>query len=204
MKINYFDLGIYHGEEIEMFIKDVSTLNIDYEIYGFDAFPNHVNKASEKFKNNPKVHLYNYAISDKNENCKLYLHGGGGWGNSIYSSKNNVNKNKFIDIESISIVDWIINNVNDYKTSFNIIRFNIEGAELLLIQDIVDKKFIDNFNLYLGSIPGVDIKKVKEIEHRYDDHINLLAENNIEILPYCKGLNNINLTELLREKINMK
>jgi hypothetical protein len=30
MKINYFDLGIYHGEEIEMFLNAVAPLNIEY------------------------------------------------------------------------------------------------------------------------------------------------------------------------------
>jgi FkbM family methyltransferase len=202
MKINYFDLGIYHGEEIEMFLDTINSLNIDYNVYGFEAHPKYISIANSKFKSNTNVSLYNYLISDTNGIGKLYLERGGtGHGNSMYATKYNVGET-FIEVESISLVDWIIQNVPDYKTSYNIIRFNIEGAELPLIRDIVNKNFTRTFNLYLGADVGSDIKKVHEIRHEYNDYLALLQTHHINILPFCKELPySINLANVLKQNL---
>jgi FkbM family methyltransferase len=202
MKVNYFDLGIYHGEEIEMFLDAIEPLNIEYSVYGFEAHPKYVEIASNTFKDNANVHLYNNIVSDTNGSAKLYLENGGtGHGNSMYPTKYNVGQS-YIDVESISLVDWIIQHVPSYSTSYNIIRFNIEGAELPLIHDIVNKNFVNVFNLYLGADVGKDIQKVSEIRHEYDNYIKLLQQHNITILPFCKELPyNINLTEILKRTL---
>lgn len=202
MKINYFDLGLYHGEEIKMFLDSIRPLNIEYTVYGFEGHPDYVRIASDTFKHDTNIHLYNYIISNTDGDAKLYLeHGGSGHGNSMYSTKYNVGKN-YIDVKSISIVDWIKENVTDYESSYNIIRFNIEGAELPLMHDIISKNFISVFNLYLGADTGKDIKKVSEISHEYDNYINLLNKHNITILPFCKELPyNINLTDILKQQL---
>ena len=202
MKINYFDLGLYHGEEIEMFLDSIRPLNIEYTVYGFEGHPDYVRIASDTFKHDTNIHLYNYIISNTNGDAKLYLeHGGSGHGNSMYSTKYNVG-HSYINVESISLVDWIIQHVPDYNTSYNILRFNIEGAELPLMHDIINKNFVNVFNLYLGADIGKDIQKVSEIRHEYDSYIKLLQQHNITILPFCKELPyNINLTKILKRAL---
>lgn len=191
MKINYFDLGLYHGHEIDMFINDISNINCDYSIYGFEAQTDLARSVQQRYNTNKHVHIYNLAIYDKVDRIKLYLSSGrphGGEGNSIYKTKNNVSADSFVYVDSISFVDWVKDHVPDYESSYNILRFNIEGAELPLIMDIIKKEFNQYINLYLGSIPGYDILKVSEIKDQYDSYLNLLKQHNINILPYCYGL----------------
>ena len=202
MKINYFDLGLYRGEEIEMFLKAIHDLNVEYEIFGFEAHPKFAESVKFRYESNPKVHIHNLAIGKSSKKEKLYISDvSNGQGNSIFSTKAGVGQ-KYVEVDSISLVEWIKTNVKDFETSLNIIRFNIEGAELYLIEDIIDNNFVNYFKLYLGSIPGRDIQRVGEIEHEYDRFINLLKENKIDILPFCKELrNNVDLTKLILEHI---
>lgn len=205
MKINYFDLGLYDGAEIDMFIDDVSKLNYDYSIYGFEAQPSFASKLQKKYNKNKHVHIHNLAIYNRADRIKLYLqnYNNGGDGNSIYSTKHNVLADSFVYVDSISIVDWIKENVADYETSYNILRFNIEGAELPLITDIINKNFVNNINLYLGSIVGLDILKVSEIKDKYTLYLDLLTQHNINILPYCYGLQPItDITTIIKEYYN--
>lgn len=194
MKINYFDLGAHVGEEISMFLNEVKNSKYQYSVHAFEAHPEYANKLTEKFKSDTNVYIHNFAISSVEQdmqNIKLYL-ASSSEGNSIFSSKFNVSLDNYVDVTGISFVNWIKNNIPDLDVCINILRFNIEGAELLLINDIIDQNFVNKFQLYLGSTPGADIRKCKEIAHFYDSHINLLTDNNINILPYCHAFNNYN------------
>jgi hypothetical protein len=112
--------------------------------------------------------------------------------------------NSFVEVTSISFVDWVKQNVTDYKSSFNILRFNIEGAELPLIQDIVNKNFRQYIHVFLGAVPGADILKVSEIQSQYDYYIKLLKDNTIDILPYCQALkNNVTIKNIIQTKSNL-
>jgi len=205
MKINYFDLGLYQGHEIDMFINDVSKLDCDYSIYGFEAHPTFANDVRQKYNTNKRVHIHNLAIYDRVDRIKLYItnYKHGDEGNSIYSTKRNVLADSFVYVDSISFVDWVKENVTDYESSYNILRFNIEGAELPLIQDIIKKEFNQYINLYLGANPGADILKVAEIKDQYYLYLDLLAQYNINILPYCYKLKPVtNITTIIKEYYN--
>jgi len=191
-KINYFDLGLYTGTEVSMFINEVKGV-YDYTVYGFEAHPELAESCELKFKHDPNVHIYNYAITDEvnaGKYINLYIASNNGLGNSIFSTKENVNVNDFVSVYSISFVNWVKQNVPDYETSYNILRFNIEGAELFLINDIIKNNFLNHINLYLGAKPGRDIQCVAELQHYYDDYMKLLSDKNIVIHPYCSDYGN--------------
>ena len=197
-KINFIYLGTHIGQEIEMFLNEVKDKETDFEIYSFEAMPSTFRQVNSKFMSKDKVRIYNYAISNKKGKTKIY-EASKTLGNSIFKTKNNVNPNKFYEVDSISIVDWIKDNIPSYKEDINILRFNIEGAELLLIRDIVEKDFTKHINLFLGARVGADILKCSEIVDEYDSYIELLKENNIVIHYYCETpLKSIKIFEYLK------
>jgi hypothetical protein len=73
MKINYFDLGSFAGEEIEMFVDEMSSMQNSYRIYAFEANPKFANNLKNKFAHNNKIQIQNLAIYDKNSTIKLFL-----------------------------------------------------------------------------------------------------------------------------------
>jgi FkbM family methyltransferase len=184
-KINFIDLGTHKGEEIEMFLQEVKNRKIDYSIYGFEAMPKTYQTLKKNFSSRANINIYNYAITDKQGIVKIYK-SSSSLGNSIYKTKNNVNPALFEEVNSISIVDWIKDNIKTYKEDINILRFNIEGAELLLIKDLINKDFSKHIDLFLGARKGADILKCKEIADQYSNYLQLLEKNNIEIHYYCE------------------
>lgn len=200
MKVNYFDFGLFDGEEINMFLNDIKDFNVDVNVYGFEANPIFYEKIKNRFIHNNKIKIYNLAISDKNEKVKLYLEKTG-QGNSIFRTKNNVDPNNYYTVDSISFVDWLNDNLPNFVNDINIVRFNIEGAELRLINDMISKNVVKHFSLFLGSHIGVDILKVSEIQKEYQNYLKTLKDNKIEIKLYCKDLKNenVNLKEELKK-----
>lgn len=184
-KINFIDLGVHQGQEIRMFLNEIKGKDIPFEIFGFEAMPSTFKQINSNFKSNPKINIFNYAISDKNGKIKIY-EASSNLGNSIFKTKNNVNPNKFYEVDSISIVDWIKENISTYQEDINILRFNIEGAELLLMRDIVEKNFTQHIDLFLGAAIGADILKCSEIAGEYNSYKKLLEDNNIKIHYYCE------------------
>ena len=195
-KLYYFDLGLFDGKEIDMFLNDISGLNINYEVHGFEAHPDYSERISSRFVDNKNVHIHNLAISDKEDIVNLYIEKTG-HGNSIYPTKNNIDINNFVKTKSISFVDWIKDNISDFKNSYNILRFNIEGAELALFKQLEESGFIKYFNIFLGSTDQ-DILKVDELKEYYKYYTDLLERNDIKIHPYCYTLNcNISLNKVV-------
>jgi FkbM family methyltransferase len=195
--INYIDCGLYDGDEIQMFTSVMQNLQISrsqFTIYAFEAHPEYCENISRRFADLTNIFIHNYAISDSNGSIRLYLQkNGGGEGNSIYPTKRNVEESTYFDVQSISLVDFIVENISNFNTSINILRCNIEGAELPLFEDLISKGFAPKFSLYLGSEPGVDLKKIKQLEDKYHYFINLLSQNRIKIKRFCSATRGKNI-----------
>ena len=202
MKISFFDIGSYHGKEIDLFINEITGL-YPYSVNAFEAHPEYAKKLSLKYKKDPNVNIHSIAIGDcMNETgfTKLFL-APNEEGNSIYSSKNNVTQDYVnVPIEKFSKIIKKLNiNLDD---SYNIVRFNIEGAELDLIQDLILNNLHKKINLFLGAKAGEDILKVKEISHKYKGYMELLKREDITIHPYCYvyGRKNISIKSTINSQ----
>jgi len=186
MKINYFDLGLYNGDEIQMFLDAVKPMEADVKVYGFEAHLHLAEKVAHRYHKNKNVQIINRAISDKNGMTKLYIANGNKMeGNSIFPTKENVNPEEFVEVECVKFSDWIANNVPFWWRAKNVIRFNIEGAEIHLMDDIISTGVFRKIDLFLGSKGGVDILKCSEIVHLHENYLQMLADYEINVHQYC-------------------
>ena len=180
--IHYYDLGLYKGGEIEIFINICIKNNWDYRVYGVEAHPEYARTLHNKYIDNPKVNIFNYAISQKQEKIKLYLApSNGGEGNSIYRTKNNVIDDHY-EIQGILFSD-MLDNYPNFKTQFNILKFNIEGAEWPLMNNLIDNDLHRYFNIICGA--GTDIPKVEELKPYLNQYNKLLEDNKIKMYRFC-------------------
>ena len=94
----------------------------NYEIYGFECckkFYDNLKSEDDKCK------IYNYAISNSNEEkIKLY-YSKNLVGHSIYDSKNNINKENYEMVDVIKFSKWLKDNKINLKDSLNIIKINL-------------------------------------------------------------------------------
>lgn len=202
MKINYFDFGLHKGDEILMFLEAIEPLTKDVNVYGFEAHTELAKEAENRYKDYPNVTIINKAIAERNSKVRLYIAEGNKMeGNSIFKTKNNVDPENFIDVDGIKFSDWIKKNVPNYKKSINVIRFNIEGAEIYLMHDIVKAGINKHISLYLGSKGGDDILKCTEIKHLHKVYMEHLDKFNIDIHQFCKASPNNIPYDKIRELI---
>jgi|TARA_R110002020_G_scaffold172739_1_gene363103 FkbM family methyltransferase len=180
--IHYYDLGLYSGGEVEMFIDICTRNNWDYRVYGVEAHPEYAQEVHDRYVNNSKVNIFNYAISENIEKIKLYLaHGNGGQGNSIFRTKNNVSDTHY-EVQGIPF-STMLENYPDFNKQFNILRFNIEGAEWYMMNDLINNNLHKNFNIICGA--GTDIHKVGELKPYLNQYNKLLEDNDIKVYRFC-------------------
>lgn len=201
--INYFDMGLcYDAKEIELFVNHVvpKFKNITYTVYGFEADPDSYKVIKDRYKDNTNVNINNLAISNSKGNVKLYKSDNGGLGNSIFPSKNNVSPFKYYEVESDTFSNWLIENNVDLKNSVNILKVNIEGAELYLWEDFKLNNLRKDFHILCGTTTH-DINKVRELEPKVSYYYELVKELNAELSlftgTHCKESVDC-LTDLLK------
>jgi|GEM_PF-3387983 len=178
MRINYFDLGLYHGTELtvmaERIIPEIGFDN--FFAYGFEACREHYEAVSNiPWLKKDNIKIFNYAVSGKPGNRKLY-HAPNNLGHSLFSTKKNVTSESE-DVESILFSEWILDNVPTFKDDINIIKMNIEGAEYEVFQDLVKSDLVKHVDIFCGA--GHDIEKISELLPVKGDYYALLENNDI-------------------------
>ena len=183
-KINYFDFGLYEATEMGWIVNMFKDMNItNYQVYGFEPFPEYFNNVSKKFDDNPNVKILNLAVSDKTSKLKLHLSKKGPEGHSIIQTKVNLSEN-FVLVDVVNISEWIHANVDDFENSINIIRMNIEGAEINVFNSLISTGLHKNIALFCGSL--ADIHKIGISEAEKSNFLSKLRNNNIEVMYLCK------------------
>ena len=198
MKIRYFDLGLHRCEELNDMQTFLPTITDDYEIYGFEACPTHFKNYCSKYNEEKNTKVYNLAISNiHNSVIPLYMCPNK-VGHSIFSSKFNVNKNVKWDVNSILFSEWIKDNNIDLDNSLNILKVNIEGAEMYLFNDLIKAKINNKIHIYCGT--GNDIEKIEDFnEEKIKNYYQLLKDNNIHINTWVLA----NRSKLLIEVVDL-
>jgi len=214
MHVNYFDLGLCRGEEVQYVrTKLFPRLGItDYTIHGFEPTSKICAKVAAKYAKQPNIHIHQLAVGESNSTRPLY------WGearkrlpkrryapkaNSLYSTKVNVGS-EFESVECVALSSWIPANVPDFADSFNILRMNIEGAEWVVMQDLVERGLHKHIQVFCGAKAGVDILKVTELKQYHGAYMQLLADNGIvihEFTPAFKPPAVKKLVEVCRQEM---
>jgi len=186
--INYIDLGLWkRADELEYMVKYVlpNFKDITYTAYGVEACPEYAELIKNKYINNKNVIIHNKAISNFVGKTDLFFAtNNDGLGNSIFKTKNNVDIRSKVEVETTTFSHWLNENKIDLSNSINILKVNIEGAELFLWDDIKKNNLRDYFNILCGH-PSHDIYKVSELANQIDYYKSLLVELNVDLLLFC-------------------
>jgi len=183
-KLNYIDLGVHEGEEIDIVLQDYSDYQDDFDltIYGVEANPNLFHFLVGKYKHFDNVKLFNNAITMESGLSRLYL-GEGTLASSIYPTKNNVT-NQSVSVIAYSFFDFVKNNILDFEDSFNVLKLNIEGAELAVYENLIEKNMVGDIDIFCGH-HSHDIEKISELESKRERYYSLIKEYGLELEYLC-------------------
>ena len=206
--INYFDLGLWKkADELNYMVQYVlpQFRNVTYTAYGIEACPEYASLIKQKYIDNKNVIIHNKAISNSVGKTNLFIaNNNDGLGNSIFRSKNNVDVNNKVEVSTTTFSEWLIENNIDLTNSINILKVNIEGAELFLWEDFKKNNLRNHFQLLCGH-PSHDIYKVSELNDKIDHYKSLLEELNINLMLFCHTDRNgsiNNMTSALKNILN--
>jgi len=181
MDVTYIDLGLHKdAPELDMVIEICDRRGYGFNAYGIEANPTYIPKLSEKYANDPRVDILNYAIGKGSGECKLYLSEAfDGEGSSIYPTKNNVKESDYLTVEMRRLSDLMQGFTLHPVT---ILKWNIEGAELPMMLDLYETGSYKRISLFCGATP--DIHKVSEIAHLEADYKALMRQLGIDWFPF--------------------
>lgn len=190
--VNYFDLGPHLGQEIDSFLRQVNKIACvsEVNIIAIEPSKKHFLKLKKKYRSNKKIRFQfiNKAIASRPGFGRLYDHKLD-MGRTIYKDKNGA-KNSYSLIRTEKLSNIVRKFLPKKSNSINILKANIEGAELDMVLDLWSSGLFYFFDLYLSSMPGQywDIQKVRGF--REDGSVNqikkILKENNIYIKRFSK------------------
>jgi len=161
------DLGGYRGIWVNKIIN-----KYDPYILLVEPIPHFYDHLIDKFKDNPKVKVLNCGISTHSHENKLFL--------SADRTSKYIENNCPIDVNFITITE-ILNEVNETydKEQIDLVQINIEGEEFSLLEQMLDKDTIKNFNniqiQYHRFIKHATERREK-IQERMSEHFNKIYD----------------------------
>lgn len=149
-------------------------------VHAFEPTKETCDVLRRRFSGNNNIIIYNKACWNKNEKLKFYHHE---WfkynkihwsnGNSLLAEKYNVKKDDFEEVEAIDIVEFILN----LNKQIDLIKIDIEGAEVEVINHIIDTKAIDKVNKIVCEVHD---KKYKFLQKNTMLLREKIKDNNLE------------------------
>lgn len=133
------------------------------------------------FKN---VTLLPKAVSTKNETMRFYFHRNAyedqvKWsqGSSLLASKENVDENSYVSVESVNLCDFITELQGDVK----LIKIDIEGAEVEVLQEIIEREIYKQVDVILVETHERKIPSLKSAMREIHNLITARGITNIQL-----------------------
>lgn len=122
-----FDVGGYVGDFSDGIVK-----KYDPYVYIFEPVKSYFDDLIQKYKENPKVKVFNFGLSDVDRDCDI---GKSGETSSTYQSSGDIEKVKLVDI--VGFVESL-----ELKVPIALVSINIEGGEYPLLKRIIESGLI--------------------------------------------------------------
>lgn len=149
---NSIDIEISHGDYVIDCGANIGNVTETFLAYGanviaFEPNPYAFKVLQDRFKNTKKVKCINKGVASKKDSGlkKLFLHSEAdrdqitfSTGCSIISEKNNVNKKTYVEVEMVDLTGFL----NLFKRKIKVLKIDIEGAEVDLLNDLMDSGVI--------------------------------------------------------------
>ena len=145
-KVVFLDCGSHKGQSI---IYARQKFGAGIKVYSFDAMNFFTEHLTEIYKDDDNVSIINKAVWV--EDCELEFHVSktkASWGTSIHDRFSEDDTIK-VTSDAVDFSKWIRDNLDINDT--NILKLDIEGAEIEVLNKLMDEDTLSYFNLLLGE-----------------------------------------------------
>ena len=163
--INYFDLGTHErANELNWVFKDILIkLPNPFNIYAFEANPSTYEIALTNTAEILSLKFFNLALVNKMPQtgyARLYKFGNG-LGDSLYRPE----YAEYVEVPARRFSELLKEEDIHLEDSINILRMNIEGCEMDVIQDLINNDLVKYFDGFYGmwdDLSKIDYAKDRE------------------------------------------
>ncbi|MEO0795101.1 MAG: FkbM family methyltransferase [Verrucomicrobiota bacterium] len=160
------DCGANVGKITELMAQSGAT------VHAFEPDPNAFPKLQEKCQSWNNVTLHNAAVAAEPGSMKLFYREEHhqnpvkfSVGSTLHTGKTDIDHGLYTEVEVLSFADFVL----QLDQQVRILKMDIEGSEIVVLQDLLKKDLLDRFDLVLVEtheewIPDT-IPPLKEIKH---------------------------------------
>ena len=80
--------------------------------------------------------------------------------------------------------EFISKYIVDFESSVNVLKLNIEGAELNVYEDLIKNDMRKHIHLFCGH-PSHDIEKISELKNKKDRYYSLIKQYQMKLSYLC-------------------
>ena len=200
MRVRYFDLGCNRGDTIKEAIRQLQG-KCELEVHAVEANPDLAKMCRNKFVGLSFVHVYNFAITEEKGKVGLHISTDPGLlGSSIFADKNNVGKKEVV-VDGMPFSELFLSLGN--WDGLNVLKANIEGAEMMLVNDMVKHDLFSRFCLLLGSNRRggwtQDMFKIPSLAGNIEKVDGEMSKRGLVVKTFYGGDRDVNLWDELRK-----
>jgi FkbM family methyltransferase len=179
IRVYYFDLGLHRtARQLRLMLRWFGNL-VDLRVYGFEANPEYFRDCANAFGRDRRVTLVNAAVvgPDRSKTVRLYLaQDKYGLGDSLFEERGSSSREVPSVRLSIFMAGAGINPIKDIV----LIRMNIEGAELYVLEDLVAARLVEYIDGYYGRWDD-PLRINRDIASRFAE---MIAKTGIQNFPF--------------------
>lgn len=177
-RLIYIDIGMHKNALQLRFMKDAFAGILQLKTIGFEAHPDYFKEAVKSMRPGENDRLLNLAVvgPEQGKNVTLHVNGGDGLGDSLIRSEGR----QSIVIPSIQLSEMLKSDGIGRGNEVVILRMNIEGAELYVLEDLLMSDLISRIDGYYGYWDD-PLKIGGDIASRFK---KVMAATEIDIFPF--------------------
>lgn len=178
MRKVFINVGAGSGSDIKGFI-ELDETHSEWEIFAFECNPVMIEKIKTDY---PNINVCPYAASTRDEQTKLYL-GNKYINSSLISAKVNVSENRFLQVETIDLSRWLLENFT--SDDYIILTLDIEGMEYEVLNKMVNDSSLDLIDELYIEFHGKKIPHItEEYEKSWVDYLISRFDDKVYIYEY--------------------
>ena len=177
-RVVYVDIGM-HKKALQLrYMKDVFGSVLSLRTFGFEAHPDYFREAEAAVRPGPGDTLLHAAVvgPGQGRSVRLNLNGGEGLGDSIVRNRGG----EGIDVPAVRLSEILRSSGIEHSDEVVILRMNIEGAELYVLEDLEQTGLLGRVDGYYGYWDD-PLKIGGEVAARFQE---IMARTGIDNFPF--------------------
>jgi len=148
-KVLYIDCGVHKRGEQVLKVHEWLSQTCELRILGFEANPASFEEAVVNLRHLPELDLRQLAVVGpdvETSTVTLHVGTGDGKGDSLFPERGNAS----VEVPAARLSDILTEDYPSFLEDVVLLRMNIEGAELFVIEDLVNAGLSSSINAYFG------------------------------------------------------